>query len=247
MYPVPLQRQVMLPVVSTQILPVSPVAGNAATTTKLQTARTIAISGAVTGTATGFDGTSNIAIATTAIDGSKISTGTIPAARIPTLNQSTTGNAGTATKLNTPRKINGVGFDGTTDINVVDEPLMYMPIPYPKSTPPVGYLAMMGQAISQETYPILYSLYGATLPDLRGQFLRGLDYGRGIDTDRVVLSEQQDEIKAHTHTATTRGFAPVAASGSGPERGVYAGSSGSTGGTETRPKNIAFLYIVKAG
>ncbi|MEG0486310.1 MAG: tail fiber domain-containing protein [Acinetobacter sp.] len=94
--------------------------GNAATTTKLQTARTIAISGAVTGTATSFDGTSDIAIATTALDGSKISTGTIPAARIPTLNQSTTGNAATATKLANARTINGVAFDGTANITVED-------------------------------------------------------------------------------------------------------------------------------
>lgn len=94
--------------------------GNAATTTKLQTARTIAISGAVTGTATSFDGTSDIAIETTAIDGSKISTGTIPAARIPTLNQSTTGNAATATKLANARTINGVDFDGTANITVED-------------------------------------------------------------------------------------------------------------------------------
>lgn len=94
------------------------ITGNAATATKLQTARTIAISGAVTGTATGFDGSANIAIATTAIDGSKISTGTIPEARIPTLNQSTTGNAASASKLKTPRKINGVDFDGSTDINL---------------------------------------------------------------------------------------------------------------------------------
>ena len=42
----------------------------------------------------------------------------IPSARIPTLNQSTTGNAATATKLATPRKINGVSFDGTGDINL---------------------------------------------------------------------------------------------------------------------------------
>lgn len=92
--------------------------GNAATTTKLQTARTIAISGAVTGTATSFDGSANITIATTAIDGSNISTGTIPAARIPTLNQSTSGNAATATKLLNPVKINGIDFDGTADINL---------------------------------------------------------------------------------------------------------------------------------
>ena len=57
--------------------------GNAATATKLQTARTIAISGAVTGTATSFDGSSNIAISTTAIDGSQISSGTVPVARLP--------------------------------------------------------------------------------------------------------------------------------------------------------------------
>lgn len=70
--------------------------GNAATATKLQTARTIAISGAVTGTATSFDGSGNIAIATTAIDGSEISTGTIPAARIPAASTSAAG----AVKLN---------------------------------------------------------------------------------------------------------------------------------------------------
>ena len=91
---------------------------NAVSATKLQTARTIAISGAVTGTATGFDGSANISIDTTGIDGSKVSTGTIPAARIPTLNQSTTGNAGSATKLQTARKINNVLFDGTEDITI---------------------------------------------------------------------------------------------------------------------------------
>lgn len=94
--------------------------GNAATATTLQTARTIAISGAVTGTATSFDGSANITIATTAIDGSKISTGTIPAARIPTLNQATSGNAASATKLQTARTINGVSFNGTANITVAD-------------------------------------------------------------------------------------------------------------------------------
>ena len=69
---------------------------NAVSATKLQTARTIAISGAVTGTATSFDGSGNIAIATTAIDGSEISTGTIPAARIPAASTSAAG----AVKLN---------------------------------------------------------------------------------------------------------------------------------------------------
>lgn len=69
---------------------------NAVSATELQTARTIAISGAVTGTATGFDGSANIAIATTAIDGSKISTGTVPVARLPAASTSAAG----AVKLN---------------------------------------------------------------------------------------------------------------------------------------------------
>ena len=63
--------------------------GNAATATKLATARTIALSGAATGTATGFDGSGNITIPVTALDASKL-TGTASV--------STTGNAATATK-----------------------------------------------------------------------------------------------------------------------------------------------------
>ena len=88
------------------------------TALRLFTARTIAISGGATGTATQFDGSANITIPITEIDATKITKGLIPSARIPTLNQSTTGNAATATKLATPRKINGVSFDGTGDINL---------------------------------------------------------------------------------------------------------------------------------
>ena len=62
-------------------LPAAPtsVSGNAGTATKLATARTIGISGAVTGTATSFDGSANITIATTAVDGTKV-TGVVPKA-----------------------------------------------------------------------------------------------------------------------------------------------------------------------
>ena len=88
------------------------------TALRLFTARTISISDGATGTATQFDGSANITIPITEIDATKITNGLIPSARIPTLNQSTTGNAATATKLATPRKINGVSFDGTGDINL---------------------------------------------------------------------------------------------------------------------------------
>ena len=85
-----------------------------------------------------------------------------------------------------------------------DDVLQFIPIAFPKSTPPSGYLAMMGQAISQATYPILYSLYGATLPDMRAYTIRGLDYGRGIDVGRTVLSQQEDAIRNITGALSYR-------------------------------------------
>ena len=68
---------------------------NAVSATKLATARTIAISGAVTGTATSFDGSANVAITTTSLDATKLS-GTVPAARLPAASTSAAG----AVKLN---------------------------------------------------------------------------------------------------------------------------------------------------
>lgn len=125
--------------------------------------------------------------------------------------------------------------------------LPYLPTPYPKGLPPTNHIAMMGQTLSADTHPILYALYGDKLPDMRAYTIRGLDYGRGIDVDRVVLSAQQDEIKAHTHSAAVQGWIAIQPTGSWTYRDAVAGQTGSTGGTETRVKNIAYLYIVKEG
>jgi len=54
----------------------------------------------------------------TNLNGSNIASGTISAARVATLNQDTTGNAATATALETARTIGGVSFDGTANINL---------------------------------------------------------------------------------------------------------------------------------
>ena len=91
--------------------------GNAASATKLAAKRTIALSGAATGTATGFDGTANIAIPVTSLDASKL-TGTASV--------STTGNAASATKLAAKRTIalsgaatgTATGFDGSGNIAI---------------------------------------------------------------------------------------------------------------------------------
>ena len=162
-----------------------------------------------------------------------------------------TENAVSATKLQTARKINGVDFDGTSDIDLFLDVVMYSPIPYPKMTPPSGFLLMDGQAITQAQHPILYGLYGANLPDLRGAFIRGWDNGKGRDTGRSILSYQEDDFKSHTHNlarAENWGVGDLTdrvttANGNGGS----ANAVGNTGGGETRPKNIAFNYIVKAG
>ena len=127
----------------------------------------------------------------------------------------------------------------------------YAPIAWAQSTPPSGYVVMVGQAIGLE-YPILRSIYGSNLPDLRGVFIRGWDNGKGYDTGRGILTYQADELKSHTHSiarAQNSGVGDLTnrvttANGDG---GTANNAAQATGGTETRPKNIAFNYIVKLG
>jgi len=78
--------------------------------------------------------------------------------------------------------------------------------------------------------------------------IRGLDNGRGIDVNRVILSEQMDDVKSHGHTTVMKD-AENSIGGYAAGGGVNTTSAitGLFGGLETRVKNIAFLYIVKAG
>ncbi|EHH4643546.1 phage tail protein, partial [Escherichia coli] len=66
-----------------------------------------------------------------------------------------------------------------------------MPVPWPSATPPTGWLKCNGAAFSSEKYPNLAKVYPTLkLPDLRGEFIRGWDDSRGIDTGRSLLSGQ---------------------------------------------------------
>lgn len=78
------------------------------------------------------------------------------------------------------------------------------------STPPSGFLKANGAAISRSTYAGLFSVIGTTygvgngsttfnLPDLRGEFVRGLDDGRGVDVGRVLGSAQAQALPPHAH------------------------------------------------
>jgi microcystin-dependent protein len=143
-----------------------------------------------------------------------------------------------------------------------------------RNTAPTGYLKANGAAISRTTYATLFSAIGTTfgagdgsttfnVPDLRGEFARGWDDGRGIDTGRTFGSAQASANLAHTHGITDPGH--VHSYDGGVLKGClndsppddYANSGGTTasavtgitinssGDTEARPRNIALLACIK--
>ncbi|WP_338315045.1 phage tail protein, partial [Escherichia coli] len=75
-----------------------------------------------------------------------------------------------------------------------------VPVPWPSATPPTGWLKCNGAAFSSEMYPKLAKAYPTNkLPDLRGEFIRGWDDGRGIDAARALLSIQNGMLEKHRH------------------------------------------------
>ena len=134
------------------------------------------------------------------------------------------------------------------------------------STAPTGFIKANGAAISRTTYADLFAVvgttYGAgdgsttfTIPDLRGEFLRGWDDSRGVDGSRAFGSAQADELEAHTHlgrsppgTRWLTGYSyDYGGNAWGSERNgnTLTAVSSSTGGAETRPRNIALLACIK--
>lgn len=84
------------------------------------------------------------------------------------------------------------------------------------TTAPSGYLKCNGAAVSRTTYADLFAIIGTTwgegdgsstfnVPDLRGEFVRGWDDGRGVDSGRSFASSQSDQNKQHNHGVTDGG------------------------------------------
>ena len=123
------------------------------------------------------------------------------------------------------------------------------------SSAPSGWLECNGQSTAGA--PNLVSIYGTNLPDLRGEFVRGWSNGRsGVDTGRPLRSAQGQDVQPHTHTppsgyqyVTTpfTGDGEIDGSGSigSGERNASAVPSAVNAGTETRPRNVALMFIVK--
>ncbi|HIE6469622.1 TPA: phage tail protein [Proteus mirabilis] len=130
------------------------------------------------------------------------------------------------------------------------------PIPWSLSNAPTGYLICQGQTFNKSTYPKLAIAYpSGKLPDLRGEFIRGLDSGRGVDAGREVLSSQSgNSLLSAMWRGTVTGQEDWENKTS---YNVEIGTNNSgyftigqqiegQNGNETRPRNIAFLYIVRA-
>ena len=145
-----------------------------------------------------------------------------------------------------------------------------VPVPWPSATPPTGWLKCNGAAFSAEEYPELAKVYPTNkLPDLRGEFIRGWDDGRNVDSGRALLSQQSDAMQKISGTVTDNSMG-ASASGSGAmtitgDTGnkYYASATSSPSyiyyktigidsslvartANENRPRNIAFNYIVRA-
>jgi len=169
------------------------------------------------------------------------------------------------------------------------------------ATVPADYLECNGASVSRTTYAALFAVIGTTyggsgssfnLPDLRGEFVRGYDHGRGVDSGRSINSTTQgSQYSQHNHgdgslsgstnnpgdhyhlTAHMAGDGPygvvsqtyqyhlqagdngqqprskTSSEGGHSHTVSISGTTGNRGGTgnssETRPRNIAMMYIIK--
>ena len=147
------------------------------------------------------------------------------------------------------------------------------------STAPAGFLKANGAAVSRSAYSGLFAAIGTTygagdgsttfnLPDLRGEFIRGFDDQRGVDSSRAFGSTQADSFKAHEHgIRLEHGNYPQRYLGRyAPPNGQYLHVNGGgilypysnryghyngtkpieeVGDAETRPRNIALLACIK--
>ena len=141
-----------------------------------------------------------------------------------------------------------------------------VPVPYPLATPPTGWMKCNGSSFNLASYPKLAAVFpSGVLPDLRGEFIRGWDDGRKVDSGRQLLSQQGDTIQnitgevgiiqyvgpSHTTGALYNGGAQwktvTTDGGSTIAQSVFFDASRSARtSNETRSRNIAFNYIVRA-
>lgn len=138
-----------------------------------------------------------------------------------------------------------------------------VPLPWPNTQPPAGWLECNGSMFNKNQFLKLAAAYpSGKLPDLRGEFIRGWDNARGADPGRGILSWQQDAIRnIYAEFMTAAGPVFTAGAFYSEDRSNARIDSSMRGGNQTlifnasrvvpvshdnHPRNIAFMYIVKA-
>ncbi|MBU2702278.1 microcystin-dependent protein [Sporomusaceae bacterium BoRhaA] len=148
---------------------------------------------------------------------------------------------------------------------------------FARQFPPEGWLLCDGREVLRDVFADLFNMLGTSfgigdgkstfnLPDLRGEFIRGLDVGRGVDTGRQLGSVQADDTKSHYHAVLSYPYRANTLLYTIPSEqdtmNVYTGNANGTvvrtgaqctkelgtteaGGSETRPQNIALLACIK--
>jgi microcystin-dependent protein len=147
------------------------------------------------------------------------------------------------------------------------------------ASPPAGYVAASGALLSRTSFAALFNAANASglvseatwsanswgrysvgdgsttfrVPDLRGEFRRGLDSGRGVDSSRGIGTSQAGAMESHTHGPASGATSFIGnQTGAGGTLGASqapgltaTSTTGATGGAETRPRNIATLVCIK--
>lgn len=135
---------------------------------------------------------------------------------------------------------------------------------FARASAPTGWLKANGAEVSRTTYAALFDVIGTTfgagdgsttfkLPDMRGEFPRGWDDGRGVDSGRAFGSAQDTSTQAHVHPQTSRFTASYAAAngfaytngGGTVENGTVSTQGMTSVSGESRPRNIALLACIK--
>jgi microcystin-dependent protein len=177
----------------------------------------------------------------------------------------TSGETVTPAKLNAAAAPTVAVADGEVTVAKLAAAVQQLLVPagavqaFAMNSAPTGWLAADGTAVSRTDYAALFTAIGTTygvgdgsttfaLPDLRGIFVRGSG-SQTIDSityNKTFAAKETDDLKAHTHTV---GGSTVVTYNAGDfPLTVFSGgdtNSGSAGGTETRPANIALLYCIK--
>ena len=178
-----------------------------------------------------------------------------------------------------------IGWDTPGLVAKVDNQTMNVGVPtgaiayFAHATVPFGWLKANGAAVSRTVYANLFALIGTTygagdgrttfnLPDLRGEFIRSWDDGRGIDSGRVFGGAQSDAIRNITgeigliqrtdineYVAPSGAFAELRKVSGYIGRGAaddwltitnFSASNVVPTAAENRPRNIALLACIKA-